>query len=57
MKIKVYDKKCYGVLTKGNGDCFLLPETHSTLCVDGGQAGQGYPCVLVKKEKKNETKI
>jgi DNA (cytosine-5)-methyltransferase 1 len=36
-----------GVVTKGNGDCFLTPETHASLSAGGGQAGQGYPCVLM----------
>lgn len=35
-----------GVVTKGNGDCFLTPERHTSLTSGGGQAGQGYPCVL-----------
>lgn len=35
-----------GVVTKGNGDCFLTPERHTALTAGGGQAGQGYPCVL-----------
>ena len=35
-----------GVVTKGNGDCFLTPERHTSLSSGGGQAGQGYPCVL-----------
>nr|WP_101911617.1 DNA cytosine methyltransferase [Marasmitruncus massiliensis] len=35
-----------GVVSKGNGDCFLTPETHTSLTGGGGQAGQGYPCVL-----------
>ncbi len=35
-----------GVVTKGNGDCFLTPEWHTALTAGGGQAGQGYPCVL-----------
>ena len=35
-----------GVVSKGNGDCFLLPERHASLSGGGGQAGQGYPCVL-----------
>ena len=37
---------CYGVTTKGNGDCFVAEERHTALTVGGGQAGQGYPCVL-----------
>ena len=35
-----------GVVTKGNGDCFLTPDVHTSLIGGGGQAGQGYPCVL-----------
>lgn len=35
-----------GVVSKGNGDCFLTPERHTTLSGGGGQAGQGYPCIL-----------
>ena len=35
-----------GVVAKGNGDCFLTPERHTALTAGGGQAGQGYPCVL-----------
>lgn len=35
-----------GVVAKGNGDCFLTPERHSSLSAGGGQAGQRYPCVL-----------
>ena len=35
-----------GVVTKGNGDCFLTEDVHNTLSGGGGQAGQGYPCVL-----------
>ena len=35
-----------GVVTKGNGDCFLSGERHTALTAGGGQAGQGYPCVL-----------
>lgn len=35
-----------GIVTKGNGDCFLTPGQHTSLSSGGGQAGQGYPCVL-----------
>ena len=35
-----------GVVTKGNGECFLTPEKHTSLTSGGGQAGQGYPCVM-----------
>ena len=35
-----------GIVTKGNGDCFLTPERHTALTAGDGQAGQGYPCVL-----------
>ncbi len=36
----------FGVVSKGDGDCFLTPERHTALTGGGGQAGQGYPCVL-----------
>ena len=35
-----------GVVTKGNGDCFLTENIHTALSAGGGQAGQGYPCVF-----------
>jgi DNA (cytosine-5)-methyltransferase 1 len=35
-----------GIVTKGHGDCFLTPERHTSLSSGGGQAGQGYPCVM-----------
>lgn len=36
-----------GLVTKGNGDCFLTPEKHAALLIGGRQAGQGYPCIFV----------
>ena len=30
-----------GVVTKGNGECFLTPDKHTSLTSGGGQAGQG----------------
>ena len=38
-----------GVVSKGNGECFLTPDKHISLSRGGGQAGQGYPCVLEEK--------
>lgn len=38
--------KSFGVVTKGNGDAFIAEESHGTLSTGGGQAGQGYACVL-----------
>lgn len=35
-----------GVVSKGNGECFLTPDKHTTLTGGGGQAGQGYPCIM-----------
>ena len=35
-----------GVVSKGNGECFLTEDVHTSLTGGGGQAGQGYPCVL-----------
>ena len=37
-----------GVVSKGNGECFLSHEKHTSLSTGGGQAGQGYPCVLTE---------
>ena len=41
--------KSYGVTTKGNGDAFISEERHTSLSTGGGEAGQGYPCVLTDK--------
>ena len=38
--------KASGVVSKGNGEAFLTEEKHMSLSVGGGQAGQGYPCVM-----------
>ena len=35
-----------GVVSKGNGECFLTEDVHTSLSTGGGQAGQGYPCVM-----------
>lgn len=35
-----------GVVSKGNVDCFLTPDRHTSLRGGGGQTAQGYPCVL-----------
>ena len=35
-----------GVVSKGNGECFLTENAHTSLSSGGGQAGQGYPCVM-----------
>ena len=35
-----------GVVSKGDGTCFLTKDTHTSLTGGGGQAGQGYPCVM-----------
>ena len=39
--------KSYGLVSKGNGEAWITPERHMTLNVGGGQAGQGYPAVVV----------
>ena len=43
------ERKCraYGLISKGNGEVILTEETHMSLSTGGGQAGQGYPAVLV----------
>ena len=35
-----------GVVSKGNGECFLTADRHTSLTSGGGKAGQGYPCIL-----------
>lgn len=35
-----------GVMTRDNGEANLMPELNYALSCGGGQAGQGYPCVL-----------
>lgn len=37
----------YGIVSKGNGEAWLIYEKHMALSTGGGQAGQGFPCVLV----------
>jgi len=46
MQTFVAEQPVFGVTSKGNGDCFLTPESHTSLTGGGGQAGQGYTCVL-----------
>lgn len=35
-----------GIVSKGNGDCFLTPDCHTALTAGGGQAGQGYAAFI-----------
>lgn len=42
--------KAYGVVAKGNGEAWLMEELHTSLTIGGGQAGQGYPCVLIDED-------
>ena len=39
--------KTYGVVSKGNGEAWLIEEHHTSLSTGGGEAGQGYPCILI----------
>ena len=39
--------KCYGIVSKGNGEAWPIEEKHMALSCGGGQAGQGYPCAMV----------
>ena len=43
-----------GVVSKGDGTCFLMEDTHTALTSGGGQAGQGYPCVLTRETMDKE---
>lgn len=45
-------KKAYGLTSKGNGEAWITLERHMALSVGGGQAGQGFPCVLIVYEQK-----
>ena len=45
-----------GVVSKGDGTCFLMEDTHTALTSGGGQAGQGYPCILSCMETQTESK-
>ena len=45
----------YGIVTKGNGECWLMPDKHTSLTIGGGQAGQGYPCALVIKDDEEDS--
>ena len=47
----------YGLITKGNGEVILTEEKHMTLSVGGGQAGQGYPCVMVLEHHPNDSRV
>ena len=40
---------CYGVVSKGNGEAFLMEEKHMSLSCGGGQAGQGYPAIVERR--------
>ena len=40
------DRKCYGIVSKGNGEAWTIEEKHMALSCGGGQAGQGYPCIM-----------
>lgn len=47
--VAVVQKPCAmaaGVVSKGNGEAFLMQEKHTSLSVGGGEAGQGYACVM-----------
>lgn len=41
----------FGMITKGNGEVILSEEYHTSLSLGGGQAGQGYPCVMIIYDK------
>ena len=46
-----------GVVSKGDGTCFLMEDTHTALTSGGGQAGQGYPCVLIRNALEKERQV
>jgi len=46
-----------GIVSKGDGTCFLMEDTHTALTSGGGQAGQGYPCVLTRNSLEKERQL
>ena len=46
-----------GIVSKGDGTCFLMEDTHTALTSGGGQAGQGYPCVLTRETMDKERQV
>ena len=46
-----------GVVSKGDGTCFLTEVAHTALTSGGGQAGQGYPCVLTRNSLEKERQV
>lgn len=46
-----------GVVSKGDGACFLTEEAHTALTSGGGQVGQGYPCVLTRNILEKERQV
>lgn len=47
--VQMDDRVSYGLVSKGNGEAFLIKERCMSLVCGGGQAGQGYPAVIIKK--------
>lgn len=50
MKLTQTKTVAYGLVSKGNGEAWLILEKHTSLATGGGQAGQGYPCILIADE-------
>lgn len=45
--------KAYGVWQNGNAEVGIMEDKTCTLTTGGGKPGQGYPCVLVEEQTKN----
>lgn len=45
--------KAYGVRQNGNAEVGIMEDKTCTLTTGGGKPGQGYPCVLVEEQTKN----
>ena len=41
------ERVAYGLISKGNGETILTKEKHMSLVCGGGEAGQGYPAVMI----------
>ena len=53
----IYERVSYGLISKGNGEAILSKERHMSISCGGGQAGQGYPAVMICNVQMDERVI
>lgn len=49
MPMVTQEQSASGLVTKGDGRAFFTGDKHTSLSTGGGQAGQGYPCVITHR--------